>query len=115
MGGKARTPPPAKHPIEASLGSVDTPPDPAYADLMELRLEPDLPASLEEWSARSGRTAGELIEDALSAHLAELSALRATLDARYDEAASGAVLPIPAEEARRILNQRLDDRGRSIA
>ena len=82
---------------------------------MELHLDTGLQAKLRQWSAETGRPAADLVADALAAHLAELAALRSTLDARYDEVASGVVQPIPGDEARRFLDQRLEARGRSIA
>lgn len=94
--------------------TVDTHQQPAYAAFMDLRLTPELAARLEDWSSQTGRAVADLVEDALTAHLAELADLRSRLDRRYDEAAAGEVEPIPAAEARRLLNQRLDER-RSIA
>jgi len=50
---------------------------------------------LQELAAR--RAPDELVEDAMSGYLAELSQLRNTLDRRYDQIKSGKVQPIDGE------------------
>jgi hypothetical protein len=55
------------------------------------------------WFARAGRkhreAPDELVEDAMSGYLAELSQLRNTLDRRYDQIKNGKVQPIDGEDA----------------
>lgn len=67
---------------------------------MELHLsDPELEAIIDRWVAETGRTADELVQEALSGYLSELGQARETLDTRYDELASGKVRLIAAEEA----------------
>ena len=73
---------------------------------MELRLEPELAAKVAQWSAETGRPAGDLIEDAVAAYFSETGEIRATLDRRYDEMASGKVQPVEGTEAFRLLKER---------
>ena len=94
---------------------IDTRKCPAYADLMELRLEPDLAAKVEQWSARTGRPAGDLVQDALATYLAELSELGAMLEKRYNEIENGTVQPLTGEEAYRRLKESAARRRKSIA
>lgn len=80
---------------------------------MEIRLEPELAAKVEQWSADTGRPAGELVEDAFAGFFAEIAEIRQMLDSRYDDIASGRVRPIPGEEAYRILKERAQARRKS--
>jgi hypothetical protein len=82
---------------------------------MELRLEPVLAAKVEQWSAETGRPAGELVEDAIAGYFNELGELHSTLDRRYDEIAAGCVQPLDGVEAYRLLKEREADRRKSIA
>jgi predicted DNA-binding protein len=60
---------------------------------MEVRLTPDLEAKLNQLSAETGRAKEELVQDAMAGYLAELSQVRSTLDARYDDIKSGRPSP----------------------
>ncbi len=82
---------------------------------MELRLQPELAAKLEQWSAQTGRPADELVDDAVASYILELDGLRNILDSRYDDMLSGKVKSVPGDEARRILEARIAARQRSIA
>ncbi|MDR3774675.1 MAG: hypothetical protein P4L26_15075 [Terracidiphilus sp.] len=82
---------------------------------MELRLQPELAAKLEQWSAQTGRPADELVDDAVASYILELDGLRNILDSRYDDMLSGKVKGVPGDEARRILEARIAARQRSIA
>jgi predicted DNA-binding protein len=82
---------------------------------MELRLEPVLAAKVEQWSAETGRPAGDLVEDAIAGYFSELEELRTTLDRRYDEIASGKVQLVDGAEACRLLRERAAARQKSIA
>ena len=82
---------------------------------MEVNLEPVLAAKVEQWSARTGRATGELVEDALAGFLSESGQLQDLLDCRYDEIASGKVQLVDGDEARRILKDRAAGRLKSIA
>ncbi len=82
---------------------------------MELTLEPVLAAKVEQWSAETGRPAGELVEDAIAGYFSELGELRSMLDSRYDEIASGKVQPLDGVEACRLIRERADARRKQIA
>jgi glutamate-1-semialdehyde aminotransferase len=82
---------------------------------MVLRLEPVLAAKVEQWSAETGRPAGELVEDAIAGYFNELGELRSMLDRRYNEIAAGCVEPVDGVEARRLLKERAAARRKSIA
>ena len=73
---------------------------------MELHLTPDLEAKLNQLSAQTGRAKEELIQDAMAGYLAELSQVRDTLDARYDDIKSGRTEPIDGEETFTRLRQK---------
>ena len=73
---------------------------------MELHLTPDLEAKLNQLSAQTGRAKEELVQDVMAGYLAELSQVRDTLDARYDDIKSGRTKPIDGEEAFSRLRQK---------
>jgi predicted DNA-binding protein len=56
---------------------------------MELRLEPELAAKVEQWSAETSRPASELVEDAIKGHFSEVEQVKETLDRRFDDIVSG--------------------------
>jgi predicted DNA-binding protein len=70
---------------------------------MELSLQPVLAAKVEQWSAETGRPAGELVEDAIAGYFNEIEGLRNLLDSRYDEIVSGQVQPLDGVEACRLI------------
>jgi len=82
---------------------------------MEIRLQPELAAKVEQWSAETGRPADDLIEDAIAGYLSETGELRAMLDRRYDEIVSGKVQPLDGPEAVRLIRERAAARQKSIA
>jgi hypothetical protein len=82
---------------------------------MELTLDPALTAKVEQWSAETGRPAGELVEDAIAGYFNEIEGLRNMLDCRYDDIVSGKVQPLDGVEACRLLKERAAARQRSIA
>jgi len=73
---------------------------------MELHLTPDLEAKLNQLSAQTGRAKEDVVQDAITGYLAELSQVRDTLDARYDDIKSGRTKPIDGEGAFTRLRQR---------
>ena len=73
---------------------------------MELRLAPDLEAKLDRLSAETGRSAGELVEEAVAGYLEELGAVRGMVDRRYDELKSGRVEAIEGAEALNRLREK---------
>jgi predicted DNA-binding protein len=82
---------------------------------MELRLEPELSAKVEQWSAQTGRSVSDLVEDAVATYLTELGELREKLDSRYDDIVSGKVQLVHGDEAYRMLKDRASARRKSIA
>jgi predicted transcriptional regulator len=73
---------------------------------MELHLTPDLEAKLDQLSAQTGCSKEKLVQDALAGYFVELSQVRDTLDARYDDIKSGRVKPIDGEAAFACLREK---------
>ena len=71
----------------------------AYAECMEVHLPPDLQAKVDHWTAETGRSADELVQDAMSGYFQTLAEVREVLDSRYTDLKSGHVQPIDGEEA----------------
>ena len=72
---------------------------------MELRLEPELAAKVEQWSAETGRPAHELLENALTGYFAEVEELRNQLGVKV------LLLIHGANQGRDILLRKLADGG----
>ena len=64
---------------------------------MEVHFKPETESRLTELASKSGRTADDLVEDALAGYLAEVAGVREMLDGRYDEIKSGRVKPVDGE------------------
>ncbi|HET7107850.1 MAG TPA: hypothetical protein VFI38_13650 [Candidatus Acidoferrum sp.] len=79
---------------------------------MVVKLKPETESRLHQLAATTGREPSELVEDAMAGYLAELSAVRTTLDSRYDEIKSCAVKPLSGEEAFESLRRSSEDRRR---
>jgi len=79
---------------------------------MQIRFKPDTEARLAQLALKTGRTADDLVEDALAGYLAELAELREKLDGRYDEIKSGRVKPIDGEAFFDDLGRREEDERR---
>jgi hypothetical protein len=79
---------------------------------MEVNLSPELNAQLQQWTARTGREAGELIADAMAGYLEALSQTREMLDSRYDSIRNGEVTLIEGEEAFARLKANADAQRR---
>jgi predicted DNA-binding protein len=77
---------------------------------MVVRLKPETESRLQELAATTGRAPDELIEDAMSGYLAELTQVHNMLDGRYDEIKSSRVQPIDGEAAFEQLRQKSRDR-----
>lgn len=80
---------------------------------MVVHLKPETESRLQELAATTGRAPDELVEDAMTGYLAELTQVRNILDGRYDDIKSGQVQPIAGEEAFRRLRQKSRDRRSS--
>ena len=73
---------------------------------MVVRLSPETESRLRELAVTTGRAPDDLVEDAMTGYLAELSQVRDMLDTRYDDIKSGRVQPIDGEEVFRQLRQK---------
>lgn len=78
----------------------------SYTDHMEVNLQPDLEAKLNQLSVETGRAKDELVQDAMAGYFDELARVREMLDRRYDDIESGRVKPIGGEEFFERLRQR---------
>ena len=77
---------------------------------MEVHVSAATAKKLTDLATSSGRAPNEIVEDALAGYLDEVSAVRKTLDSRYDDLESGRVTPIDGEEAFRRLREKSDQR-----
>lgn len=77
---------------------------------MVVRLSPETESRLRELATTTGRAPDDLIEDAMTGYLAELSQVRKMLDSRYDDIKSGRVQPIDGEELLGRLRQKTENR-----
>jgi predicted transcriptional regulator len=80
---------------------------------MVVHLKPETESRLQELAATTGRAPDELVEDAMTGYLAELTQVRNMLDGRYDDIKSGRVQPVDGDEAFEQLRQKSQDRRRS--
>jgi predicted DNA-binding protein len=79
-----------------------------YTGDMEVHLSPETESRLIELATLSGRTADDLVEDAVAGYLEEMAELRHVLDIRYDDLESGRVKPIDGEEVYRRLMEKTE-------
>jgi predicted transcriptional regulator len=77
---------------------------------MEVHFTPETVRKLNDLAASSGRAPEKIVEDALAGYLDEVSAVRKTLDSRYDDLKSGRVKPIDGEEAFMRLREKSERR-----
>jgi len=77
---------------------------------MEVPVSPATAKKLNDLVVSSGRAPEEIIEDALAGYLEEVTAVRQTLDSRYDDLKSGRVSSIDGEEALRRLREKSERR-----
>jgi len=73
---------------------------------MKIHFTPDIEAKLHRLAKETGRTADEVVQDALAGYFEELTQVRGMLDSRYDEIKSGQVQPIDGEAFFESLRQR---------
>src|ERR1035438_4672798 len=76
---------------------------------MEVHFKPETESRLTELASKSGRSADDLVEDALAGYLAEVAGVREMLDGRYDEIKDGRVKPVDGETFFDSLRQREDE------
>jgi hypothetical protein len=72
-------------------------------------LKPETESLLQELAASTGRSSEELVEDAMTGYLAELTQVRSMLDGRYDEIENGSVQPIEGEQAFSDLRRKIQN------
>ena len=81
---------------------------------MDVHLKnPELQAKVNHWVAETGRSADELVEDAMAGYFDELRQVREMLDSRYDDIKSGRVQPIDGEEAFARFRQKSEARRKN--
>lgn len=80
---------------------------------MEVHLKPETQSRLAELAAKSGRATDDLMEDAMTSYLQEVTELREMLDGRYDEIKNGQVAAIDGENFFEELRRRQDDLPKS--
>jgi predicted DNA-binding protein len=73
---------------------------------MVVRLSPETESRLQELAATTGRAPDDLVEDAMTGYLAELSEVRNMLDTRHDDIKSNRVQPIDGEEVFRQFRRK---------
>jgi len=79
---------------------------------MEVSLNPDLAARLQQWAAQTGREPSELVADAMEGYFSELKSTREMLDSRHESVRNGEATLIDGDEALRLLKQRNDAQRR---
>lgn len=77
---------------------------------MKVQLTPETGKKLGAIAAASGRSAEEIVEDALAGYLETVGSVRRTLDSRYDDLKSGRVKPIDGEDFFKQLRERSQER-----
>jgi len=80
---------------------------------MVVHLKPETESRLKELAATTGRAPEDLVEDAMSGYLAELTEVRKMLDGRYDDIKSRRLTPVDGEDAFAGLRQMSQDRRRA--
>jgi predicted DNA-binding protein len=73
---------------------------------MDVRLKLETESRLNELASKSGRTADELVEDAMAAYLVEVAEVRSVLDSRYDDIKGGRVKAVDGESFFEDLRKR---------
>ena len=81
--------------------------------LVAVKLKPETESRIHELAAKTGRAPEDLVEDAMSAYLAELVQVRETLDNRYDQVKNGSVQPLDGEKAFAELRKKNANRSHS--
>lgn len=82
---------------------------------MEVQFEPSMQAKLEQMARESGRSAVDLVKDALAGYMDDLAGTREMLNSRYDNVKSGKVKMIPGDEAfTRLMAKTEAERQRSL-
>ncbi len=77
---------------------------------MEVHFTPELEEKLNDLASRTGRGAGDLVQEVVAGYVEELAGVRGMLDSRYDDLKSGRVKPIDGEEAFARLREKSNAR-----
>src|SRR5438046_1679128 len=84
-------------------GDFDISFDTAYClsrlENMEVHLRPETESRIQELAAKTGRAPDDVVEDAMTGYLQELTQVREMIDTRYDDLKSGRVKPVDGEQA----------------
>lgn len=91
---------------------LDTSGSRLYAARMDVSLNPELAARVEQLAAKTGRGPDELVADAMEGYLEELARTRDLLDSRYESLRNGSAQPIEGDEALRLLKERTESKRR---
>ena len=100
--------PPVPCPSQAAIALTEKSPL-SRLTAMEVHFKPETESRLNELASKSGRAAGDLLEDALAGYLEEVAEVREMLDSRYDDIKSGRVKPLDGEAFFEDLRQREDE------
>ena len=76
---------------------------------MEVHFTPEMEKRIKDFSAETGRSTDELVQDAIAGYFEELRQTREMLDNRYDDLKSGRVKPINGEEFFENLRRREEE------
>ena len=76
---------------------------------MEVHFTPEMEKKIVDFAAESGRRADDFVEDAMVAYFEELLQAREMLGTRYDDLASGSVVPIDGEKFFEDLRRREEE------
>jgi len=96
-------------------GNLDGESPHSYPQSMDIHLSADLEAQVKRWVSDTGCTADELVEDAVTGYLAELSQVRETLDSRYDQIERGEVELLDGEEVIQKVKAEIETKRRRSA
>jgi predicted transcriptional regulator len=80
---------------------------------MLVRVSPETESRLQELAAATGRTPDDLVEDAITGYLCELSQVRNTLNSRHDDIKTNRVQPLDGEVVFRELREKSQSRRNS--
>ena len=101
--------------MAAEAQPVDRGPGNPYPEgVMEVHLNNrELQAKVNKWVTETGRSADELVEDAMTGFFEELAQMRQMLDGRYEDIRSGRVKSIDGEEAFARLREKSEARRKN--
>lgn len=80
---------------------------------MKVHFSPELEKRLNDLAMQSGRSATELVQDAVTDLVDELSDARTMLDSRYDDIKSGKVILIPGDQVEAYFHEQSENGRRA--